>query len=87
MKISELNIGTTFKLEDKIFSVVEYKYISNPRVATIVQTKLKNIGNGDLIELTFSPNDEVEDVNMATRDVSYSYTENDIVYFVDLETK
>lgn len=51
-----------------------------------MQTKLRNLKNGKVLEMTFKPGDSVEQADLEKRKASYLYRDPAGIYFMDSET-
>lgn len=84
MKAAELKISTIVAVDDIVYYVNEYQYVTNG-TSTVVLTKLKNIETDEEIEKIFSVEDEVDTVEVEEKELMYSYSDEHFAYFVDSE--
>ncbi|MCR4875326.1 MAG: elongation factor P, partial [Clostridia bacterium] len=52
--------GVTFKYESKVVTVVEFLHVKPGKGAAFVRTKLRDVINGGVVELTFNPTAKFE---------------------------
>ncbi|MDE6029546.1 MAG: elongation factor P [Clostridiales bacterium] len=78
--------GTTFEMEGKVYTVVEFQHVKPGKGSAFVRTKIKNVITGQVLENTFNPSDKYEEAHIDRREYQYSYTDGDLYYFMDTET-
>lgn len=78
--------GTTFEMDGKVFTVVEFQHVKPGKGSAFVRTKIKNVITGQVLENTFNPSDKYEEAHIERREYQYSYTDGDLYYFMDVET-
>lgn len=78
--------GTTFEMEGKVYTVVEFQHVKPGKGSAFVRTKIKNVITGQVLENTFNPSDKYEEAHIDRREYQYSYNDGDLFYFMDTET-
>lgn len=78
--------GTTFEMEGKVYTVVEFQHVKPGKGSAFVRTKIKNVITGQVLENTFNPSDKYEEAHIDRREYQYSYNDSDLYYFMDTET-
>lgn len=78
--------GTTFEMEGKVYTVVEFQHVKPGKGSAFVRTKIKNVITGQVLENTFNPSDKYEESHIDRREYQYSYNDGDLYYFMDTET-
>ena len=78
--------GTTFEMEGKFYTVVEFQHVKPGKGSAFVRTKIKNVITGQVLENTFNPSDKYEEAHIDRREYQYSYNDGDLYYFMDTET-
>ena len=73
-------------LDGEIFSIVEFQHVKPGKGSAFVRTKLKNTKTGAVLDRTFRSGDKVEQVRLEKRQMQYLYTDQDLYYFMDLDT-
>ena len=86
MKASEFRANSIFKMEGRIYRVIDSQRVQQPRMAAFVRAKIKDIENGAMQEKRFNTDDMFPDVEITRREMQFSYPDGDIFYFVDTET-
>ena len=82
----EIRNGVTVEIEGNIFQVIEFMHVKPGKGAAFVRTKLKNIKNGGVVEKTFRPTEKLETAHIEKREMTYSYKDGELFYFMDPET-
>ena len=78
--------GVTFEEDGNVLQVIEFQHVKPGKGAAFVRTKLRNVISGAVIETTFSPTDKFENAYIEKRDMQFLYKDEDLYYFMDLET-
>ena len=78
--------GTTFEMDGKVYTVVEFQHVKAGKGSAFVRTKIKNVITGQVLENTFNPSDKYEEAHIDRREYQYSYSDGDLYYFMDTET-
>ncbi len=78
--------GTTFEMDGKVYTVVEFQHVKPGKGSAFVRTKIKNVITGQVLENTFNPSDKYEEAHIDRREYQYSYNDGDLYYFMDAET-
>ena len=78
--------GTTFEMDGKVYTVVEFQHVKPGKGSAFVRTKIKNVITGQVLENTFNPSDKYEEAHIDRREYQYSYNDGDLYYFMDTET-
>jgi elongation factor P len=79
---SELRKGTSIILSDKIYQVIDYKYVKMKRTA-LAHIKLRDIIGGHTIEQSFQTDDKIVQANMDTHCRQYLYNSSRLYYFME----
>ena len=53
MLTADVRVGTTFEMEGKIYTAVEWQHVCQPRLAAFIRGRIKNIETGQVIERNF----------------------------------
>ncbi len=86
MQAGDIRNGNTFEFEGNVFSVVEFQHVKPGKGAAFVRTKLRNVITGGVVEKTFRPTEKLEDAFVERKDMTYSYVDGELYYFMDNET-
>ncbi len=71
------------KIEGDLQIVQSFQHHKPGKGAAIVRVRLKSLSKGTTVERTFRSGENLEDVELEKRPVSYSYDEGDAVVFMD----
>ena len=86
ISINEIKSGLTIKLDGQIYAVLEYQHVKPGKGAAFVRTKLRNLKNGVIKELTFKGNQMLEEAFIEEKKLQYLYRLNTMYYFMDQES-
>ena len=81
----EFRKGVTFEYESGIFTIVDFQHVKPGKGAAFVRTKMKNVVTGAVLEKTWNPTEKVQEATIETRNMTYSYTDGELSYFMDDE--
>ncbi|MGI6128546.1 MAG: elongation factor P [bacterium] len=83
---NDFRTGLTIKLEEEIYTVVDFQHVKPGKGAAFVRSKLKNIRTGGVTERTFRAGEKVETAHIDRREMQYLYSSGDSYTFMDTET-
>lgn len=83
---SEFRNGVTFEMDGQVYQVIEFQHVKPGKGAAFVRAKIKNLKTGSLVERTFNPADKFEVARMERKVMQFLYKDQDLFYFMDLET-
>jgi elongation factor P len=78
--------GVTFEMEGKVYVIVEFQHVKPGKGAAFVRAKIRNVMTGQVLEQTFNPSSKYENAQILTKKMQYSYRDDDLYYFMDLES-
>ena len=78
--------GVTVEIEGSILQIIEFMHVKPGKGAAFVRAKLKNIKNGGVVERTFRPTEKFETAHIEKKDMTYSYKDGELFYFMNPET-
>ncbi len=81
----EFRKGVTFEYESAIYTIVDFQHVKPGKGAAFVRTKMKNIVTGAVLEKTWNPTEKVQEATITTRNMTYSYSDGELYYFMDDE--
>ncbi|MGM0608330.1 MAG: elongation factor P [Candidatus Muiribacteriota bacterium] len=81
----DIKKGMFIKYKDNLYYVVETQFNFQGRGSSMLQTKLKNVETGSIINNRFGTNEKVEKVILDRRDMEYLYTTGDGFVFMDTD--
>ena len=82
----EFRNGVTFDMDGKVMQVVEFQHVKPGKGAAFVRVKMKNVITGAVTETSFNPTAKFPTAYIERREMTYSYQDGDLYYFMDNET-
>ena len=78
--------GMTLEIDGKVYVVVDFQHVKPGKGAAFVRAKIKNVMTGQVLEQTFNPSDKYPPAHIEKKEMQYSYNDDGLYYFMDLET-
>ena len=78
--------GITLKIEDGLFTVIDFQHVKPGKGGAFVRTKLRNARSGAVIERTYRADERMEQAIIDKRDMQYLYKDGDDYVFMDQST-
>lgn len=82
---TEMKKGGVIKLDKDLYVVVEALHVTPGNWRGMVQAKLRNLKQGNIVQKRFRSTDKVEDIFLEYRTMEYLYKEGDSYCFMDTE--
>ncbi len=73
LNYNELRPGVVFILDNAPFEVLEYHFLRMQQRKPVVQTKIRNLINGKVLDRTFHQNESFEEAEIKKEKVKYIY--------------
>ena len=83
---NDLKNGMVLKIDNQLWSVVEFQHVKPGKGPAFVRTKLKAVLSGKVVDRTFNAGIKVETANVDRRDMQYLYKEGADFVFMDMDT-
>ena len=83
---SDLKNGMTLRLDNGLFTVVEFQHVKPGKGGAFVRTTLRNARTGAVIDRTFRAAEKVEQAILDKRDMQFLYADGDNYVFMDTVT-
>jgi elongation factor P len=83
---SDIKNGITIKIDEGLFTVIEFQHVKPGKGGAFVRTKLRNARSGAVIERTYNSNERLEQAIIDKRDTQYLYRDGDDYIFMDQVT-
>jgi elongation factor P len=80
---NDLKNGITLKVEDGLFTVIEFQHVKPGKGGSFVRTKLRNARSGAVIERTYRGDERLEQALIDKREMQYLYRDGDSYVFMD----
>lgn len=84
--LNDIKQGVAIVYSGEPYMVVGANFVRMQQRKPVMQTKLRNLINGKVLEITFKPGDRVEEAEVGRKAATFLYAANDEVYFMDGET-
>lgn len=78
--------GVTFDENGNVFQIIEFQHVKPGKGAAFVRTKIRNIMTGSVTDRTFNPSDKFPSAYIERKDMSYTYKDGSLYYFMDPES-
>ena len=82
----EIKIGTCIRLDNQIFTCIDFQHVKPSKGNTVMRTKLKNVTTGRVLDRTFQVGFKLEDVRIERRPYQYLYKDGEEYIFMNRET-
>lgn len=86
VNVNDIKNGMTVKIDNNIYTVIDFQHVKPGKGSAFVRTKLKNLRNGTTIETTFNAGVKIETARIERRDMQFLYEMNDTCYFMNMQT-
>jgi len=81
--INDLKIGTAFKYKGEPYEIVKAQHVKIGRGGAILQTKIKNLKTGQVLEENFKSSDKFKEPDLHRSRANFLYQEDNKYYFMD----
>jgi elongation factor P len=85
VQATQLRRGNTIIHNGQLFQVVDYQHITPGNWRGMMQTKLRNLRTGAIIDHRFRSEDRVEKAVLDDREMEYLYSDGESHHFMDTE--
>jgi elongation factor P len=85
IQATQLRRGNTILMNGELYQVVDYQHITPGNWRGMVQTKLRKLSTGSIIDHRFRSEDRVERAVLDEREMEYLYQDGTDYYFMDTE--
>ena len=82
---SDIKNGITIKVDDGLFTIIEFQHVKPGKGGAFVRTRLKNIMSGKVVDRTFNAGVKVDVANVDKREMQYLYREGEDFVFMDTQ--
>lgn len=86
MQASDLKINSTFEMDGSIYVALEVRHIQQPRLASFMSIKYRNVETGNVFESRFNPGDKLGDAQIEKKEMQFLYKDDNLYYFMDTQT-
>lgn len=78
--------GKCIVVDGKMYTIIEFQHVKPGKGGAFVRTKLRDVKNGRVNELTFRAGEKFDDVRMETKEVQFLYSDGEDFNFMDANT-
>jgi len=86
MRASEMRKGQTVKINDVLYTVVDYQHVKLGKGGAVYRTKLKSLKDGNIRDIRLRAEENIEEAYLDKRDYEYLYSSGSEHVLMDLET-
>ena len=86
MRASEMRKGQTVKVDDVLYTVVDYQHVKLGKGGAVYQTKLKSLKDGNIRDIRLRAEENIEEAYLDKRDYEYLYSSGSEHVLMDMET-
>ena len=86
ISVSDFRNGVTFEMDGNVMQIIEFQHVKPGKGAAFVRVKMRNVITGAVTETTFNPSDKYPTAFVERKKMDYSYCDDSLVYFMDMET-
>ncbi len=83
---NDLKNGMVLRIDNQLWSVVEFQHVKPGKGPAFVRTKLKSVTTGKTVDKTFNAGTKVETANVDRRTMQYLYNDGTDYVFMDPDT-
>jgi elongation factor P len=74
------------RYKNGLWTIVDFQHVKPGKGPAFVRTKLKNVENGKVVEITFRSGEKMDEVRLERRPYQYLYPDGDFRVFMNTET-
>jgi len=86
MKASEMRKGQTVKINDKLYTIVDYQHVKLGKGGAVYQTKLKGLEDGLIKNIRLRAEESIEEAFLDKRKYEYLYSAGNEHILMDITT-
>ncbi|NLI68227.1 MAG: elongation factor P [Bacilli bacterium] len=86
ISVNDFRTGITIEYDGGIWQVMEFQHVKPGKGAAFVRTKLRNLRNQNIQEVTFRAGERVKRAHIDHKSMQYLYASGDTHTFMDMET-
>src|SRR3989338_273036 len=85
LSFSELKLGALLDIDGQPYQVIWQNFQRTAQRKPVLQTKLRNLISGKVMEYSFKFGEKVEEANIERRKVQFLYFDGGSAYFMDTQ--
>lgn len=83
---ADIRNGLTFRMDGKIYSVIEFLHVKPGKGGAFVRTKIKAVVTGKVLDKTFRSGESLDEVRVERRPYQFLYADGDFFHLMHKET-
>lgn len=83
LSINDLQSGSVIKIDNDPYQVLEAKHLHMGRGSSSVQTRIKNLRTGQVLERNYKPADSFEETEVEKKDAKFLYAHREEFWFCE----
>ena len=84
--VNDIKNGLTIKVDNNLFTVVEFQHVKPGKGSAFVRVKLKNLRTGTTTETTYNTNVKLETARVEKQTMQFLYAQGDSYCFMNMQT-
>lgn len=84
--INDLKLGTCIAHQNEPYVVIASQHVKMGRGGAVLKTKIRNLINGSVLEMSYKGGDKIEEADLAKRKANFLYPEGNNYFFMDNES-
>jgi len=86
MKASEMKKGQTIKVDNKLYTIIDYQHVKLGKGGAVYQTKIKSLEEGSVQNIRLRSDEVVEEAYLDKRKYEYLYSAGSEHVLMDIES-
>lgn len=86
ISVNDFKNGLTIEVNNELMQVVEFQHVKPGKGAAFVRSKLRNLRNGNIQEITFRAGEKVNQAHIERQTMQYLYSSGAAHAFMDVNT-
>lgn len=86
LSMNNLRVGTTLSHESEPYVVTEAQHVKMGRGGAVLRTKIKNLINGNVLEITYKGSDKIADADLSRTKADFLYGDDEGSHFMQADT-
>ncbi|MFH1789652.1 MAG: elongation factor P [bacterium] len=82
---TDIKKGTVIRQQNGLYSVVEFQHVSPGKGAAFVRTKMKNLSDGKVIEVTYKSGESIDMAEVNFQTMQFLYQSGDSYSFMNMD--
>ena len=86
ISVNDIKNGLTIKVDNNLYTVVEFQHVKPGKGSAFVRVKLKNLRTGTTTETTYNTNVKLETARVEKQTMQFLYAQGDSYCFMNMQT-